>query len=356
MKVLILTTKYGNGHHSISTQLQSYFENNGASVTLVNPHRDKNYHITRFVEYVYTDIFCKYAHNPILKKMYAISFELFGNRLTNIFSSFGTKQIANLAKKHEPDLIICTFPMQLPKLDNKVVTLVTDYGLSNVWMSKNTHGYIIGSDQLEASLLEKGATQPIFKCGIPVNPKFTQANNSKSIKSIVFNFGVVGNSKISHLTDEFDRWMENGLKIEVICGKNEKLVGKLSNQYRGNDNIQVHPFVDTIAEIYGRNDLIISKAGGITIAEAIATETPILLNRSTSMSGQEELNITFVREAQIGATYKGYPEIAVAIDKLLVDNEQYQTYVDNMKSLKANYEIDMHRVTNYFIEMGMGDE
>ncbi len=347
MKVLILSTKYGNGHHSIATQLKSYFEHEGDEVKVVNPHRDKNYYVTRFVEKVYTDIFCRYAHIKPLKILYAISFELFGNRFPNIFSRFGTKQIKQLTDKYQPDLVIRTFPMHLPQLDMQVVTLITDYGLSNVWMSQHNDVYIVGSEQVKAQLVKHGAKQPVLICGIPVNPGFYQVNNKCKLENIVFNMGVVGNGKVEHLKQEIIKLAQNGIKCEIICGHNKRLYNKLIICFKNIENIYVHGFVSDMQAVYARNDLLVSKAGGITIAEAIASETPILINKKTSMSGQEAYNIKFIKEVEIGAVYSGYGEIIEAIWQLLENNTKYEQFVLNMQALKCEYQADMINISEY---------
>lgn len=351
MKIMILTTNYGNGHNSIASQLQSFYEKRSCEVLIVNPHRERNYYISRIVEYIYLDIFCKYAHNPILKMLYAINFELFGNRLTKLISRFGTKQITKLVNKYNPDIIICTFPMVIPKTQKNTITVITDYGLSNVWMSDNTDAYIVGSDKLVESLNQKNVQQPIFKCGIPIDSKFACKKKHSTVQSVVINLGVVGNKKILRFIDEIEKLALKGINFEVICGKNEKLYNKLIQKIGENEQIIVHKFINNIDEVYMRNDVLITKAGGITVAEAIASETPLLINKSTSMSGQEELNIKFINESSLGMICKDYNEIIDGLHKLIETPNMYQTYGANMKKLKRAYDIDKEKMVDFLNEM-----
>ncbi len=66
----------------------------------------------------------------------------------------------------------------------------------------------------------------------------------------------------------------------VVCGRNSKLQERLRSRPQGAGHCQLHVlgFVDNMHEIMAACDAIITKAGPGTIAEALISGLPILLN------------------------------------------------------------------------------
>jgi 1,2-diacylglycerol 3-beta-galactosyltransferase len=66
----------------------------------------------------------------------------------------------------------------------------------------------------------------------------------------------------------------------VVCGRNQKLVHKLKHEtaYPAGMRVVVTGFVDNMPEWMGASDVIITKAGPGTIAEALISGLPLMLN------------------------------------------------------------------------------
>jgi len=80
-------------------------------------------------------------------------------------------------------------------------------------------------------------------------------------------------------------------QIVVICGKNEKLAEKLRQQNWGVP-VRIEGFVNNMSDWMTASNLIISKAGPGTIAEALIRGLPIVL--SGYLPGQEQPNVKYV--------------------------------------------------------------
>jgi len=94
-------------------------------------------------------------------------------------------------------------------------------------------------------------------------------------------------------------------QMVVVCGKNENAQNTLSSKDWGeNVNVVVNGFVDNMDEWMRSSDVIVTKAGPGTIAEASICGLPCML--SSYLPGQEEGNVPFVEEAGFG-TYSGNP-------------------------------------------------
>ncbi len=94
-------------------------------------------------------------------------------------------------------------------------------------------------------------------------------------------------------------------QMVVVCGKNEDAQKVLSaNDWGEGVNVEVKGFVNNMDEFMRSSDVIVTKAGPGTIAEASICGLPCML--SSFLPGQEEGNVPFVEDAGFG-TYSGNP-------------------------------------------------
>src|SRR5699024_6141719 len=142
----------------------------------------------------------------------------------------------------------------------------------------------------------------IFITGIPLSPEFDQDNESQELKSILFNLGARGQVKILDVKKWIDYSLNKNLKVSVLCGKNEEIYEGLKIIYE--DEIKIYPFTDKVPEILKENDVVITKAGGLSVTESIMSETPIIINLDQSLKGQEKTNYDYIVENDLGITTK----------------------------------------------------
>ena len=77
--------------------------------------------------------------------------------------------------------------------------------------------------------------------------------------------------------------------IDVVCGTNRRLRRRLvRNRQRFKHPMRVRGYVCNAVALMARADLLITKAGGVTLAEAACVGVPLLLVRS--LPGQEKGN------------------------------------------------------------------
>jgi 1,2-diacylglycerol 3-beta-galactosyltransferase len=106
--------------------------------------------------------------------------------------------------------------------------------------------------------------------------------------------------------------------VAVICGRNRLLrlrLGRLSARYRG--RLSVHGFVTDMGGWLRAADVVATKAGPTTIAEAACCGTAIVL--TGHLPGQERGNISFVTGAGAGAYWPRVSQLADGIARLRAD-------------------------------------
>ena len=101
---------------------------------------------------------------------------------------------------------------------------------------------------------------------------------------------------------------EPAYQMVVICGNNKSAQTTLSppeTQWGSNVAVNIMGFVNNMDEFMRASDILVTKAGPGTIAEASICGLPCIL--SSFLPGQEEGNVPYVEENGFGC-YKGTPE------------------------------------------------
>ncbi len=286
MKTLIIYTNFGNGHKSAAYNISSQLD---GDIFLHNTRRESSPKMTKLIEFIYEDIFLKRPNNKVLSSLYGFLYKLVNSSkiLLDLFVvKTSNRRIKNLINKYEPDLIIFTFPQKI-KTDIDVLVTLTDYSFDNCWFLGEDYYYTVSNEKTKEDLIKKGARkEKVFLAGIPIKKEYDIENTSKDINSILFNLGAKGYCNYKTLCNNIETLLDKGYLVEVMTGHNNDLFNDLNKKY-GN-KIVVYPFVNGVDKILAKNDIIVSKAGGLSITECIYCTKPVILNSTQSLSGQEE--------------------------------------------------------------------
>jgi 1,2-diacylglycerol 3-beta-galactosyltransferase len=95
--------------------------------------------------------------------------------------------------------------------------------------------------------------------------------------------------------------------LAVICGRNRALHDRLSSR-RWPAPVRIAGYVDNMPLWMAAADLVVSKAGPGTIAEALACGLPLILNGF--VPGQETGNVAYVEENRVGVYCSDPAQIA----------------------------------------------
>src|SRR5699024_2852924 len=151
----------------------------------------------------------------------------------------------------------------------------------------------------------------IIVTGIPIrkeflkSPKFLASLSLPEEDSILTIMG--GSMGLLPEDKDFYQWLDtlNNLTTLVLTGGNNHLFESISKW--GLENIIPLKYVNEVAYIMAESDLLVTKAGGITLFEAVASNLPLIIYKPEL--GQELENTKFIQEKSIG-------EIAFNIDSL----------------------------------------
>lgn len=157
--------------------------------------------------------------------------------------------------------------------------------------------------------------------GLPVRPSFWQTPRPRD--ELVNELGLDPNRKtvlivgggdgigslgeiVEQTANELGAHLPDGAQVVAVCGKNDILRAQLEATEFENVQVQVCGFVKQMSDYMEVADVLVTKAGPGTIAEAAIRGLPTML--SSYLPGQEAGNVPFVVQSGFGE-YSGKPKV-----------------------------------------------
>jgi processive 1,2-diacylglycerol beta-glucosyltransferase len=252
--------------------------------------------------------------------------------------------------ENQIDTVVCThvFPLlvtrNLNRLRNRryrIFGVTTDFGLHGLWPRDGIRGMFVPTPQCFAEMKARGFDEKrLFVSGIPVREEFAgyQSTPPQEIRREIVRLLFIGGGEnngaymkasqrfLKNLMDQLTR-NNIGFVIDFIAGTNTRLYQEINNLRRSHDGlINLYGYVTDIARFMHNSDLLLSKPGGLIVAETLASGLPILILKHGP--GQERANADFLVREGIGVQgntedeivrflleCKGNPQILVDMKK-----------------------------------------
>ncbi|MCF7877623.1 MAG: hypothetical protein K9M14_04790, partial [Candidatus Omnitrophica bacterium] len=184
-----------------------------------------------------------------------------------------------------------------------LIAVVTDFHPHRFWVHSSVDRYVVASQEAKQTLIKEGVdSDKIFIFGIPISIKFMGSSDREEIakkfgffprlKAVLVMGGGLGIGPIEEIIANLDR-LDYDFQIIGVCGKNRILYRKLEKiKKKTKKPLFVFSYIECIDKIMDFCDIIITKAGGVTIAEALCKKLAIIIAKP--IPGQEELNVDFL--------------------------------------------------------------
>ncbi|MBP92800.1 MAG: undecaprenyldiphospho-muramoylpentapeptide beta-N-acetylglucosaminyltransferase [Flavobacteriaceae bacterium] len=162
-------------------------------------------------------------------------------------------------------------------------------GITNKLLAKKAHKICVAYDGLERFFPK----DKIIKTGNPVredllhitkkrDEAFEKFSLEKDKKTILVLGGSLGARRINELIEkELDFLLTHNIQVIWQCGK---LYYDKCKIYNHTKNIQVHAFINNMACVYAAADIIISRAGAISVSELCIVGKPVIFIPSPNVA------------------------------------------------------------------------
>lgn len=335
MKFLILTGRFGMGHVSAAQCIQQDIHDNipGASAEIIDII---NYALPHLSNKIYQSFSWMAKSNPYL---YNLVYNAFDEKTNSLMNRIFHRKIHTLIETKEPTMIISTLHIcsqfisaYKRKQNNTIplVTYITDISCSDEWINSGTDLFVVATDDVRDGLISKGiAAHQILVCGIPVNTQFMDCSKENDSMQCLMMGGGLG---LLPENMAFYQQLEHHLDADftLITGKNHALYQSLKRRF---NSFIIMGYTHNIPQYMNTADLLISKAGGITLFEAIHSSTPLVVPKPTL--AQEINNAHYIERNGIGlVAWNGETQLLEIIHDLMYDKTSYTQMKQNMVKLR----------------------
>jgi len=317
-RVLILTASYGSGHNRVAATLALEFRRAGALPRVVDHFHDLVHpHFDRLTRKLYYAVL---RRAPVLwGTAYWLGDQLsVSSPLLLGIHRLGTRKLAELLKAEEPDHVVSVHPTPVAALSQlrarghpipSHTTVFTDFVAHTQWIYPHVGRYCVPAEEIARELLARGLPRDrVVVTGIPVGQEFTDASEraparlalglSPRLPVLLLMDGSGGGfGRLEEAARTLLR-MEEPLQALVVTGREERLEARLRELCAGRESrVKIFGFVDNIRQLMAAADFLVTKAGGVTLGEALAAELPVIC--FGSLPGQEARNERFAAMAGV---------------------------------------------------------
>lgn len=362
-KVLIFYASYGGGHLSAAKSIQKYLEEHYSA--------EVKSEIIDCMKYINTtlDVVTTGAYREMAKKAPNLWGKVYSNSQSGVLghvSSRANKIMAIKLKKliceKNPDLIISTHPFSSQmvsylkkkgKVNCKLATILTDFASHEQWLvgHEYTNFFFVSNDNMEKELCDYGvAKDKIHVTGIPMSDRFFEKFDRTSIlkmfnlvpdKNVILFFGGGEFGLGKERTVQILRSLilnAHDYQIVAISGKNEKMkeaFESLVKELNVSSKVKILGFTDKVPELMSISDLVVTKPGGLTTTESLASHLPIII--INPIPGQEEENADFLEKHNVGIWIKKDDDPDAILLNLFDNKDKIENMRENTKSLAKTH-------------------
>jgi len=342
-RILILYAGYGDGHYQAAKALKETFSEHGVrDVVMADLFRQANRAVYAISKYAYIKSY------RVLPSVYGWLYNGTKHLRWHKFparriQSYGLQTLHKMIRAEQPDFVIYTFPMSAVQEIGKRLgihipsaAVVTDFDFHRRWLHPGIDRYYVATADLKAKFVKAGIPeQRVVVSGIPVKPLFERTppgelrdedgnipdRANHTILVMAGAYGVLHG--IADLCDRLSRSEE--LRIVLVCGRNRPLQEEMEKRFRERRNVRIFGYVEQIHELMRISTCVVTKPGGVTLAEAIMMRLPILIYRP--VPGQERNNARYLLHRGAALISHDAAQLETQIMRLVRDRD----YLDRMR-------------------------
>ncbi len=347
--VLILSANLGTGHYQVSDSIRSSLKKERPDLKIV---------IYDFFDHV----------DPLLKHLIRFSYEqslkhfTYGyqwfyeatrnlspdSRFNQTIHAVGRQKLMETLERLSPKAVVCTFPNPVgvvsaikarANVNIPLISVITDVAVHSQWVHPNVNAYLVATDIVAEGLRKINVpTEIVHVTGIPLRDGFERQMSSNEswqknkLNPDLFTLMVMGGgggllSGVDTICSKLSA-LSLPMQILAVSGANHTMYNKLQKlSSLSQVPIKVSGYVENIAELMEISDILLTKAGGVTIFEALAKNLPMILYNP--LPGHESGNVHFLLSHNCALLAKNEDSAVEHIRQIVNDPSK----LDDMKNL-----------------------
>lgn len=352
LRFLILSASVGAGHLRAAQALELALKElePNASVRNLDVLELTNNTFRRLYGQAYLDLVNRAPH--VLGYLYDLldrprSQSKKSDRLRILVERLNLRKVLTLLQNDPKDVIINTHFLSAEiiaslrgdrKIDTPHMTVTTDYETHRLWVTKPCDHYCTATEEGAAYLEHWGVNgRDITVTGIPIHPAFNEPQDRAScllsqglVGDRIIVLQLAGGFGVGPVEKIYRALLEIGVPLEIVsvAGRNEQIKKELEKiEVPSRHRCKVLGFTEQIHELMALADVVISKPGGLTTSEVLASGAAMAI--INPVPGQESRNSDFLLENGAAIKINNIATLPHKLTKLLKDENR-------LKRLKRN--------------------
>ncbi len=337
-RVLILTASYGSGHNRVARAVAAAFAAAGAQPRVVDYFRELVH--PAFDRLSRTLYYSLLRWTPALwGGAYWLSDQLsVSSPLLLGMNRLGAIKLGRLLQTEMPDDIVSVHPTPAGAVSElrarglaavPHATVFTDFVAHSQWIHSGVDWYCVPAAAIKNDLVARGVPRErVVVTGMPLAPEFSQPMDratahlalglSSRLPVVLVMAGALGSLGRLITAARVVRDLPFPVQAVVVAGQDSRLATRLRGTLRDAESrIRVFAYSDRIRQLMAAADLLVTKAGGVTLAEALAAELPLVC--FGSLPGQESRNERFAGMTGVALRARDAVDLRTALWRALTD-------------------------------------
>ncbi len=301
-RILIVTAAFGEGHNSAARNLAVALETAGAVTRVADPCMLGVPKLTNLVNRAYRQVT---THFPRLwGRVYRSTADHDFSKRSRILRRVEAAQM-RLIQEFQPDAVVSTYPLYpyfMERINRKigrilpVFTVVTDsIEINAAWTRLTCDRWLLTDSTTRDGLIRQGLpAEKLIDTGFPVHPVFAELQPIPADDPCEpFHILYFPTAQLSFLRRHARALLDTSpqVRLTIILGKNVRALYSRAREikvaYPG--RVRIVGWTRHVPRFLNNHHLVIGKAGGATVHEAIAACCPMLIHHL--VPGQEEGNL-----------------------------------------------------------------
>jgi processive 1,2-diacylglycerol beta-glucosyltransferase len=330
LRILIITAAFGEGHNSAARNLALALDAAGAITQVSDPCVLGAPRLTALVNGAY-----RYVTNhfpQVWATIYRSTDRCDLSKQQSFPVNLAETALEELVRDFKPDAIVSTYPLypyflsrmrqQVPR--PPVFVVVTDsIEINAAWLRGKCDRWLVTDPYTRDVMIRAGLPpEKIMDTGFPVNPAFSMLSPlGDDISCDPFRVLYFPTAKVSLVCGHGKALLDASPKVQltIALGRNVRQLyhhaRELKDSYPG--RVRLIGWTRRVPQLLNGHHLVVGKAGGATVHEAIAARCPMLIHHL--VPGQEEGNLRLLETLGAGRLADSPAALGSAVTDLLAD-------------------------------------
>jgi processive 1,2-diacylglycerol beta-glucosyltransferase len=273
-------------------------------------------------------------------------------KIRELLNRGNSKKLQRVLANFQPGAVVCTQAFACGVIASwkqatgndspALVGVLTDFVAHRYWAHEKVDLYIAPSEDTRQTLISQGVPPERIRAhGLPVSEKFTSPVDKEAIlkslglkpelPKVLVMGGSLGLGPMKSVIRKLDK-LPQPFDIIAVTGKNEELKERLSRKGRRlRHHTTILGFVENVHELMSIAEMVVTKPGGITAAEALVKQLPMII--INPIPGQEAKNTEFLLSQSVAVEAGNANDVMLYVDEFFRNPEKLRRMQEAARAL-----------------------